>query len=265
MKNSLPRKRFKLTMEYDGTRFSGWQKQNDARTIQGSLLEVGAALFNDPEIDIQGNGRTDAGVHALQYVAHMETTTSLPPAAILTEMNELLPTNIVLLGVEPCHPQFHARHHCIGRSYLYQIAKRKTAFQRRYVWWVRDQLDTLAMAETLQLFVGMHDFVSFAEKQELKKSTKVMINAALLKETEDLITIRIVGSHFLWKMIRRLAGILVEVGRHHLTPAEVGAFFEQPSDIPSRFTASPSGLFFERAFYVEAEFEAFLSKISQQS
>jgi len=263
MKKNPPRKRYKLTLEYDGTRFSGWQKQNDARTIQGALLDTGMSLFQDQKIDAQGNGRTDAGVHALRYIAHLETITTLQPETILSQFNDLLPNNIVLLDVEPCHPRFHSRHHCIGRSYLYQIAKRKTAFQKRYVWWVKDELDTRAMIETLNMFVGMHDYASFAQKQELKKSTKVLINAAQLVETDDLITIRIVGSHFLWKMIRRMVGVLVEVGRHHQTSAEVGGFLQQPSDVPGHYTAPPSGLFFERAFYFEEEFQDFLLEISQ--
>jgi tRNA pseudouridine38-40 synthase len=256
-----PAKRFKMVLEYDGTRYSGWQKQADARTIQGTLLAAAAGIF-EGGIDIQGNGRTDAGVHALHYVAHLEAGTQLPPEIIRKEFNRLLPADIVVMEVENCHPRFHARHSCVGRSYLYRISRRKTVFARKYVWWVEDPLEAGAMAEAADLFRGMHDFVSFAEKPELKKSTQVLINASRLHEEDDLISFRVVGSHFLWKMIRRMTGILVEVGRGNLGVAEVEAILRTPTDVPARFTAPPSGLFFEHAFYDQKEFEAFLAEIN---
>lgn len=259
-----PTPRFKLVLEYEGTRYSGWQKQGDARTLQGSLLAAAADIFAG-EVDIQGNGRTDAGVHALNYVAHLEAKTTLKPDAIKERLNTVLPDDIVVLGVETCHPRFHARHNCIGRSYLYQISRRKTVFARKYVWWVQDQLDVEAMAAAADLFPGMHDFVSFAEKQELKKSTKVLINASQLLEVDDMIIFRVVGSHFLWKMIRRMAGILVEVGRHNFSVADVEGFLLRPTDVPARFTAPPRGLFFEDAFYDQEEFKDFLTALTATS
>lgn len=253
-------RRYRLTLEYDGTGFSGWQKQNDARTIQGSLLAAAAEIFADERVDLQGTGRTDAGVHALAYTAHLETTgTQLPLAAIVERFNELLPPGIVVLEVSPCPPRFHARHSCLGRSYLYQIAKRKTAFHKKYVWWIREPLDTAAMADTALLFAGMHDFAAFAEKQELKKSTLVLLNGVYLYEDEEMLRLRVIGSHFLWKMVRRLAGVLVEVGRGNLSKSEVAAFLTGPTDAPGRLTAPPSGLFFEQAFYDEGELADFLA------
>ena len=256
-----PTRRFKLLLEYDGTRYSGWQKQADARTIQGSLLAAAAAIC-EGEVDVQGNGRTDAGVHALRYVAHLDANTGLAPDIIRQRLNNLLPVDIVVLDVESCQPRFHARHSCVGRSYLYQISRRKTAFARRYAWWVPDQLDVAAMSAAAVLFRGMHDFVSFAEKPELKKSTKVLINAAQVQAAADMIIFRVVGSHFLWKMIRRMAGILVEVGRDNLDLAAVEAMLREPAAGPARFTAPPAGLFFEHAFYEPAEFETFLAEVS---
>jgi tRNA pseudouridine38-40 synthase len=130
--------RYRLTLEYAGTGFSGWQKQNDARTIQGSLLTAAAEIFADDQVDVQGTGRTDAGVHALNYTAHLETSgEKLPTDTIVQRFNELLPSNIAVLAIVPCHARFHARHSCIGRSYLYQIAKRKSAFNKKYVWWIK--------------------------------------------------------------------------------------------------------------------------------
>lgn len=255
------RQRYRLTLEYAGTGYSGWQKQDDARTIQGTLLAVGAEIFADPQLDIQGHGRTDAGVHALNYTAHLETTASpLSTADICDRFNDLLPSSIVMLAVASCGPRFHARHNCIGRSYLYQISLRKTAFHKKYVWWPKDKLDSSAMAEAAKVFTGMHDFSSFAEKQELKKSTKVLVNGVFVYEDkdEDMLRLRVVGSHFLWKMVRRMAGVLVEVGRGKMTVDEVAELLNGPSDIPRSCTAPPSGLFFEKAFYDQEEFDRFL-------
>ncbi|NTV13280.1 MAG: tRNA pseudouridine(38-40) synthase TruA [Desulfobulbaceae bacterium] len=259
-KETVKSHKYRLNLEYDGTKFSGWQKQDDAKSIQGALLTAAAELFLDQEVDVQGCGRTDAGVHALNYTAHLESSNGkIPPAIIRKKLNDLLPPAIVVLGVEPCPPRFHARHSCLGRSYLYQIAHRKTAFQKKYVWWVKEPLNVKAMAEAAQVFTGMHDFTSFAEKQELKKSTQVLLNGVFLYEDEEMLRLRVVGSHFLWKMVRRMAGVLVEVGKGNLTAKQVAAFLETTSTAPSRLTAPPSGLFFEKAFYDQKELDKFLA------
>ncbi|MBU0676428.1 MAG: tRNA pseudouridine(38-40) synthase TruA [Proteobacteria bacterium] len=257
------RHRYRLTLEYDGNGFSGWQKQDDARTIQGSLLKAGTEIFHDLNLDIQGHGRTDAGVHALSYTAHLETNTVLPPFEILEKFNELLPAAIVVLDVTGCSPRFHARHNCIGRSYLYQFALRKNAFHKKYVWWIREPLNLEAMADAGRRFTGMHDFASFAEKQELKKSTKVMLNGVFLYNDGEILRLRVVGSHFLWKMVRKMAGVLIEVGRGNLTPDQISEFLNNPLEVPTRFTAPPSGLFFEQAFYDQEELTAFLATATE--
>jgi len=260
------RRRYRLTLEYDGTGFSGWQKQNDARTLQGVVLTAAAEVFGDERLDVQGHGRTDAGVHALNYTAHLETSGAEPPPAdLLRRFNELLPASVVLLAIAPCDPRFHARHSCIGRSYLYQIAKRKTAFHKKYVWWVKEELDVSAMAEAARLFAGMHDFAAFAERQELKKSTLVKVNGLYLYEDEEMLRLRVVGSHFLWRMVRRLAGVLVEVGRGNLSKDEVAACLAGPSEIPGQLTAPASGLFFEQAFYDEREFAEFMARAAEEA
>jgi len=259
------RYKYRLTLEYDGSKLSGWQKQDDAVTIQGTLLAAAAELFEDNAVDIQGCGRTDAGVHALNYTAHLESANGkISPAVILKKLNDLLPPAIVVLGVESCGARFHARHNCVGRSYLYQIAHRKTAFQKKYVWWVKEPLNVKAMAEAAQVLTGMHDFASFAEKQELKKSTQVLVNGVYLYEDEEMLRLRVIGSHFLWKMVRRMAGVLVEVGKGNLTAKDVKDFLETTTTAPSRLTAPPSGLFFEKAFYDEKEFDKFLAAAKKE-
>lgn len=241
--------RFKLYIEYDGTRYSGWQIQKDARTVQGKLLEAAEKIFKNEKIDIQGSGRTDAGVHALCQVAHLDVKTVLAPEIIKMKLNDELPSDINILEVEKANPKFHARHDAVSRSYIYKISKRRTAFGKNYFWWVRDNLDVNKMKSAARLFLGMHDFVSFTNDDREEKSTKVFIEDLQIKEEGDLILIRIIGSHFLWKMVRRMVGILVEIGRGKLTENDLKEYLKSKSNEPAKFTAPPSGLYLETVIY----------------
>lgn len=241
--------RFKLYIEYDGTRYSGWQMQKNAKSVQGKLMEVAAQIFKGERVDIQGSGRTDAGVHALYQVAHLEVKTMLAPEIIRIKLNDAMPADISILEVEKAHPKFHARHDAKSRSYIYQISKRRTAFGKPFVWWVKDQLNFDKMEKASKLFIGMHDYISFADQDDLEKSTKVLIEDVQLKEEGDLILIRIIGSHFLWKMVRRMVGVLVEIGRGKLTEKDLKYFLEHESPTPAKYTAPPSGLFLDHITY----------------
>jgi len=241
--------KFKLTIEYDGTRFSGWQKQRESKTVQGTLQRIAEDIFDSKNVDIQGAGRTDSGVHALAQVAHLEARTMLAPEIIRLKFNDLLPYDITILEVEKAHPQFHARKDVIQRSYLYQISKRRTAFGKQFVWWIKDKIDLKKMQSALQFFIGMHDFISFTDKNMEEKSTKVLINNIQVKEEGDLILIRVIGSHFLWKQVRRMIGVAAAVGRNHLSESDVIHFLTSQSNEPAKFTAPPSGLFLEQVIY----------------
>jgi tRNA pseudouridine38-40 synthase len=257
-------KRFKLALEFDGGRYSGWQKQDDARSIQGSLLKAAAELFG-PQVDVQGSGRTDSGVHGLRFAAHLEAFTDFSPQEIGQRLNDILPKDIAILECKRAGPRFHARHNCIGRSYLYQIAKRKTALCRDYVWQIPEPLHAGFMQEAATALVGMHDFTSFTDHQAVKsKSPLVMVSKVQVAETDDFILVRIVASHFLWKMVRRIVGVLAEVGKGQLTVAEVRRFLEEPV-VLKEYTAPSQGLFFERAFFHQEELDAFLAEEVLQS
>jgi len=241
--------RYKITLEYDGTGYHGWQAQKNARSVQETLIKA-AAQLTGVDVDIQGAGRTDAGVHALAQVAHLETKKKIEPRKLMEGLNDILPSGINIISVERVSPRFHARHHAQSRSYVYLISRHRTAFGKRYVWWIRDHLDCRAMAEAGQLFSGFHDFASFADKRSGKAtSTLVQITLVELLETNGLIVFRIAGSHFLWKMVRRIVGVIVEVGRGTLSPQDVEGMLHNPSDIPAWVTAPPSGLFLEQVLY----------------
>ena len=241
--------RYKITIEYDGTSYRGWQTQMNAKSVQDTLIYAAEKLFGE-KVEIQGAGRTDAGVHALGQVAHLGTAKAMTPRTITEGLNDLLPSNINILAIEEVPISFHARHYAVARSYLYIISKHRTAFGKRYVWWVRDALDIEKMRAVCSLFEGFHDFASFADKRlDKDASTKVKLAMVNIKEVDGLIILRIVGSHFLWKMVRRMAGIIVEVGRGNVTLRDVKKMIEQHSDVPAKYTAPPSGLFLERVFY----------------
>jgi tRNA pseudouridine38-40 synthase len=241
--------RFKLFIEYEGTRYSGWQKQENAKTIQGTLVKAAIEIFGNDFVDFQGSGRTDSGVHALYQVAHLDAKTVLAPQIIRMKLNDLLPHDINILEVEKAALNFHARHDAKSRSYLYQIAKRRTAFGKNYVWWIKDKLDFNKMESASKLFIGFHDFSSFSDDNPEEKSTKVLIDNIQLKEEGNLILIRIVGSHFIWKMVRRIVGVLVEVGRGRKSEKDIMNYMIAKSGEVARFTAPPSGLFLEKVLY----------------
>lgn len=241
--------RFKISIEYDGTRYSGWQVQTNAQTIQGVMIGAMKKVFKTGAFEFQGSGRTDAGVHALAQVAHLDVQTMLAPEIIRKKVNDELPADINLLEVEKAPKEFHARHDAIARSYLYQISRRRTAFGKRYVWWIEGRLAFNTMKEAAQVFIGMNDLRSFTEEDPEEKSTKVLIDAIEMKEEGDLILIRVRGSHFIWKLVRRVVGVLAEVGRGTFTREQVEQFIRQKSEAPARFTAPPSGLFLERVHY----------------
>jgi tRNA pseudouridine38-40 synthase len=241
--------RFKLFIEYEGTRFSGWQVQKNARTVQGELLGAMKSVFGTSDFELYGSGRTDGGVHALGQVAHLDVRTVLAPPVIRMKTNDLLPADINIIEVEKAAAAFHARHDAVARSYLYQISRRRTAFGKRYVWWVKDKLDGEKMWQALQCFTGINDFQSFTADDPEEKSTTVQIDSVDIKEAGDLILIRIVGSHFIWKMVRQIVGSVVEVGRGKLAMNDLKSFLHNASDEPAKYTAPPSGLFLERVYY----------------
>lgn len=241
--------RFKLVIEYAGTRYSGWQIQKNARTVAGEIERAVADVTRRREFELYGAGRTDAGVHALAQVAHLELYTDLPAATLRQRVNEALPADIYIRSVEKAAHRFHARHHAAARSYIYQISRRKTAFFKPYVWWIKEPLDVARMREAAAVFVGMQNFASFTADEPGDKSTTVLVDRLEIAEDGDLLLIRIVGSHFLWRMVRRIVGVLAAVGRGDLTASEVQAFLDQQSDLPATLTAPSAGLFLEAVFY----------------
>jgi len=252
---------FKLFLEYEGTRYSGWQIQPRIKTIQGILMETVSKIFSSEKIRITGAGRTDAGVHALEQIAHFQTDTKIRPEIIRMKFNDLLPHDINILRIEKTDNKFHSRHDAHNRSYIYCIAKRRTAFGKNFVWWIKDTLDTQKMLSASSNFIGLHDFISFADKNSDEPSTKVQIEQIEFFENGSFILIRIIGSHFLHKMVRRMIGVLVEIGRGNLSPKDIESFLNHYSVIPAKFTSPPSGLYLEKIVYSPADMRKPLNEL----
>jgi tRNA pseudouridine38-40 synthase len=240
-----PMPKWKLVIEYEGTRYRGWQQQMNARTVQGELRKAAENVFEE-QVEIVGSGRTDAGVHALWQVAHLRSSKPVSAVLLRQSINDRLPADINVREATEAAPRFHARHHVEERFYLYQITTQRTAFGKHFVWWIKDRLDVRRMSEAAGSFVGRHDFSIYREKDKEPSSPLVEVTCSDLSVQHNLILFRIGASHFLWKMVRRLVGVLVEVGRgnlalqqlDHLTAADV-----------ARCTAPPSGLFLEYVRY----------------
>ncbi|HEY3128830.1 MAG TPA: tRNA pseudouridine(38-40) synthase TruA [Acidobacteriota bacterium] len=273
----MPLECFKLTLEYDGTRYHGWQSQKNSRTIQDALIAAAREVLQ-VDVDVGGAGRTDAGVHALAQVAHLKFRVSSSASRdsgstfrasgsgsrslwLCDQLNRALPSDIVVLTVEKTDANFHARHDAVRRYYLYQVANRKTAFAKRYVWWVKESLNLAAMQHATEMLLGRHDFAAFGEKGGERKSTLVEVYECSLNATEELILIRIGASHFLWKLVRRLVGSLVEIGRGNLSRDAFAEMLEHKKGSAAPFTAPASGLFLQKVTYSEEEQPGELSPV----
>jgi tRNA pseudouridine38-40 synthase len=246
---------WKLTLEYDGTRYSGWQEQKNARTVMGELRKAAEDYFGG-SVDLYGSGRTDAGVHALGQVAHLRTASraTRQPRDVLRGLNERLPVDVSIYAAELVPGRFHARHDAVARTYRYQISTRKTAFSKKYVWWIKTELDVALMSRAAKMLEGRHDFVCFRAPDPSRpdESTIVVVDQAEIEVQDHLILFRIEASHFLWRMVRRLVGVLVKLGAGEVKMED----FEQllagrcnPSLDVAAWTAPSAGLFLEDVRY----------------
>jgi tRNA pseudouridine38-40 synthase len=220
-----------------------------AGELRKAVEEAGGAVK-----EIGGSGRTDAGVHALAQVAHLRLGRAVDPAVFRRAVNDLLPPDVHVLSLSPARNEFHARHSAVSRSYLYQISRRRTAFAKRWVWWIKRPLDAGRMAEAAALLLGRHDFVLFCERPAEQPSTVVVVERAEVATDGALILVRLVASHLLWKMVRRVVGTLVQVGAGDLDRSAFLALLSAQAPrgkkgLPAEWTAPPSGLFLERVLY----------------
>jgi tRNA pseudouridine38-40 synthase len=244
---------YRLTIEYEGTRYHGWQEQKNARSVAGELRRAMEESGGEVR-ELGGSGRTDAGVHALAQVAHLRLARGVDPEPFRRAVNERLPADVHVLSLTQAADRFHSRHDAVSRSYLYQISRRRSALAKRFVWWVKRPLDERRMAEAAALLAGKHDFRLFCERPAEQPSTLVVVEKAEVTTDGALILVRLSASHFLWKMVRRVVGTLVQLGAGDLDRRAFEDLLaaktpKSGKGLPAEWTAPPSGLFLERVSY----------------
>ena len=208
--------RFKLTLEYDGGAFAGWQRQDGAPSVQQVLEEAAEALDGAP-VQATGAGRTDSGVHALGQVAHLDLHREIRADKVRDALNaHLRPHAVAVLLAEEAAPDFHARFDATGRSYLYRILNRRAdlALDRGRAWRVPQPLDASAMHQAAQALVGRHDFTTFRDSQCQAETPVKTLDAISVTRAGDEVAIRTSARSFLHRQVRSIVGSLVEVGRH---------------------------------------------------
>ncbi|MBR1853870.1 MAG: tRNA pseudouridine(38-40) synthase TruA [Lachnospiraceae bacterium] len=218
----------KLMVQYEGTRYQGWQRQQSTEnTIQGKLEMLLSRMCGEP-VEIQGSGRTDAGVHALGQVANFHTNSDLSVEEMRRYINTYLPEDIAVTRVEEAAPRFHSRLNATGKCYVYRVVNSEIpdVFWRRYAFMVPEQLDLEAMRQAARYLCGEHDFKSFTSAKKGKKSTVRRIDEIRITKENDLITFSFVGNGFLHHMVRILMGTLLEVGRGERSPESIPMLIE---------------------------------------
>lgn len=228
---------FKMILQYEGTRYKGWQRQESTdNTIQGKLEKILTQMVGAP-VELQGSGRTDAGVHALGQVANFHADTELSEQEIMSYVNQYLPEDIAVISVKEAAERFHSRLNATGKTYCYQIIQSRVphVFERRFAHRIEERLDIAAMEKAAEYLLGTHDFAAFTSAKRSKKSTVRTIERITFTkeystaqqqaagEQEDLLRITYSGDGFLYHMVRIMTGTLIEVGSHHRNPEELPA------------------------------------------
>lgn len=230
----------RLLLEYDGTDFHGWQRQADARSVQGELEAAIERIFRQ-HCDVTGAGRTDTGVHALGYVCNFHVDTDMPVRRMLPALRAHLPDDVAVKRVEEAPAGFHARFDALSRRYAYHIATEPTALWRRYRLQTRVDLDAAAMDRAAGALCGEHDFSSFTPAQNLANPVCHVMAAGVACDGA-LVTVEVEANRFLHHMVRVITGTLMEVGRGHLPPEQIPVILGKKDRTAAGPTAPPTGL-----------------------
>ncbi|MBP3906783.1 MAG: tRNA pseudouridine(38-40) synthase TruA [Peptostreptococcaceae bacterium] len=235
----------KLTIQYDGSRYKGFQrlKDND-NTIQGKIEDV-LTRMTEEKIEIIGSGRTDMGVHAYKQVANFKTNSNLSVEKMNDYLYKYLPEDIVIKDICEVDDRFHARYNAKGKVYLYKInnVKHHDVFLRKYTTHIEKSLDIEAMKEASKYLIGEHDFTSFASSKSKKKSNVREIYSITINKNKEVIDIFVEGNGFLYNMVRIIVGALIDVGLHRKSPEDIKEMLERKDRSQSSDTAPAKGLY----------------------
>ncbi len=243
--------RYKLTVEYDGGGFSGWQKQQDALSVQEVLEKALSTALREP-ITVQGSGRTDVGVHALAQVAHFDCTTEPDPYRLRESVNALVrPHPVSVHMIEPTADDFHARFSARERTYLYRIQNTRypPALAKNRVWWVPRPLDEKAMQRAADMLIGKHDFSTFRAAGCQAKSPLKTLDSLTVTRHGDMIDIETSARSFLYHQVRNMVGSLVYVGTGKWSLDDFKQAFDACDRTKGGETAPADGLYFVSVHY----------------
>jgi len=242
---------FKMIVEYDGTAYCGWQRQENGMSIQ-QVMEEAIQLITGEKVSVIGSGRTDAGVHALNQVAHFKSNSSLPLDNIYRGLNSVLPKDIVVKKMEEVPENFHALRDVKSKVYVYKICNQRLrpALGRNYFWHVRYPLNMELMREATKYIIGTHDFSSFcAANTQVKDRVRTILGIDIKKNEEGIIEVNVLAHGFLKYMVRNIVGTLVDVGRGKREPEEMKTILESKDRKIAGATAPAYALFLKEVKY----------------
>ena len=245
--------RFRLTIEYDGQPFMGWQRQPHGATVQGAIEDALAAITGKTAT-VHAAGRTDAGVHALAMVAHVDVTRAITPFRLLEGLNaKLRPAPVAILACRPVADDWHARFSCIGRRYVYRIANRRPplTLDAGKAWRIKQPLDSDAMVEAAQQLIGCHDFTTFRSAHCQSASPVKTLDRLDVRRDGDRIEVHAAARSFLHHQVRSMVGCLALVGRGQWSIEDLGAALAAKDRNALGLNAPPDGLYFVGAEYPE--------------
>jgi tRNA pseudouridine38-40 synthase len=248
-----PRRNIRLLLEYDGTRYHGWQRQLDAVTIQQTLEEALRRLIGE-QVALIGSGRTDAGVHALGQVANFRTASAIPLQAFHKGLNSLLPKDIAVLSASEAEPSFHARKSARAKTYEYRILNRpnRSPLHHHYSWWIAPPLNLAAMAGAAAVLPGEHDFTAFrASGSDNHNPVRRVLATTWRDWPGGWLSFTITATGFLRGMVRSLVGTMAEVGRGKAPPTRLAELLTSGARHLAGPTAPPQGLYLVEVFYGE--------------
>lgn len=243
-------KNIMLTIEFDGTNYSGWQRQNNAVTVQQKLEEA-IQKTTGSFSEVIGASRTDAGVHARGFVCNFFTNSKIPGSNFKMALNGVLPKDIVVLNAREVNESFHSRFNSLGKKYVYTIitGNNRPAIGRQYVYYFRRKLNIDNMKSSCKYFIGTHDFSAFKKKGSSAKSSVRTIRELTIVQENNLIKFSIVGNGFLYNMVRIIVGTLLEVGVGRFSPEYVKDILESKDRSKAGKPAPALGLCLEKVFY----------------
>ncbi|CAM4336584.1 tRNA pseudouridine synthase A [Bacillus manliponensis] len=239
---------YKLTIQYDGGRYKGWQRLgNSDNTIQGKIESVLSEMVGE-EIEIIGSSRTDAGVHALHQVANVKLNGDWTTDEVKKYLTRYLPQDISVIDVTLVPDRFHARYNTKSKTYVYKIwnEEHTNPFMRKYSMHVEQKLNVEKMKEAAQYFIGLHDFTAFSNAKSKKKSMVREIYSLSITKENGFIQVRVSGNGFLHNMVRKIVGALIEVGLGRMDANEIPAILEAKQRNAINCLADGNGLYLEK-------------------